>query len=203
MTRFPRCSAKRSTVSHLQRGHGSGLLLTSSAIQLGLIRTLRGLTPKFDSFNDAQFDEVRIERRLTGDPGLARAEFSYWISQAAGALSRRRLCVGRGGRIEGAIAALDSELRCRSGGVSVLRGALPRCRLRHRWARPMPAAPRGSGCSSPAARSLGGELPGEFRRTAPRWSAPRSLASTAATFDADAPLRTGHPLGPRQRLCSQ
>ena len=48
------------------------------SIQLGLIRTLRGLTPKFDSFNDAQFDEVQIERRLTGDPGLARAEFSYW-----------------------------------------------------------------------------------------------------------------------------
>jgi hypothetical protein len=48
------------------------------SIQLGLIRTLRGLTPKFGSSNDAQFDEVQIERRLTGDPGLARAEFSYW-----------------------------------------------------------------------------------------------------------------------------
>jgi PAS domain S-box-containing protein len=48
------------------------------SIQLGLIRTLRGLTPNFCSFNDAQFDEVEIERRLTGNPGLARAEFSYW-----------------------------------------------------------------------------------------------------------------------------
>jgi PAS domain S-box-containing protein len=48
------------------------------AIQLGLIRTLRGLTPKFGSFNDAQFDELRIERRLAGNPDLARAEFSYW-----------------------------------------------------------------------------------------------------------------------------
>jgi len=47
-------------------------------IQLGLIRTLRGLTPKFGSFNDAQFDELRIERRLAGNPDLARAEFSYW-----------------------------------------------------------------------------------------------------------------------------
>jgi PAS domain S-box-containing protein len=48
------------------------------AIQLGLIRILRGLTPKFGSFDDAQFDEVQIERRLAGNPGLARAEFSYW-----------------------------------------------------------------------------------------------------------------------------
>src|SRR6267154_672181 len=48
------------------------------AIQLGLIRTIRGLTPKFGSFNDAQFDERRIERRLADNPDLARAEFSYW-----------------------------------------------------------------------------------------------------------------------------
>jgi PAS domain S-box-containing protein len=47
-------------------------------IQLGLIRTLRGLSPKFGSFNDAQFDEVQIERHLAANPGLARAEFSYW-----------------------------------------------------------------------------------------------------------------------------
>jgi predicted ATPase len=32
--------------------------------QLGLIRTLRGLTPKFGSFDDAGFDEVRYERHL-------------------------------------------------------------------------------------------------------------------------------------------
>jgi PAS domain S-box-containing protein len=47
-------------------------------IQRGLIRTLRGLTSKFGSFNDAQFDELRIERHLASNPGLARAEFSYW-----------------------------------------------------------------------------------------------------------------------------
>jgi PAS domain S-box-containing protein len=47
-------------------------------IQLGLIRMLRGLTPKFGSFNDGQFDELQIERRLAGNPDLARAGFSYW-----------------------------------------------------------------------------------------------------------------------------
>ena len=49
------------------------------AAQLGLIRTLRGLTPKFGCFNDAQFDENRMERRLADKPNLARAEFSYWV----------------------------------------------------------------------------------------------------------------------------
>src|ERR1700738_1484974 len=48
------------------------------AIQLGLIRNLRGLMLKFGSFSDAQFDEIRIERRLAANPDLARAEFSYW-----------------------------------------------------------------------------------------------------------------------------
>ncbi len=56
-------------------------------IQLGLIRTLRGLTPKFGCFNDTQLDELQIERRLASNPDLARAEFSYWISQVAGPLS--------------------------------------------------------------------------------------------------------------------
>jgi PAS domain S-box-containing protein len=48
------------------------------ATQLGLIRTLRGLTPTFGSFDDAQFDERRIERRLAANPDLALAEFFYW-----------------------------------------------------------------------------------------------------------------------------
>jgi PAS domain S-box-containing protein len=57
---------------------GFRVVIDLIAIQLGLIRTLRGLTPKFGSFNDAQFDEIRIEHRLAGNPDLARAEFSYW-----------------------------------------------------------------------------------------------------------------------------
>jgi PAS domain S-box-containing protein len=48
------------------------------ATQLGLIRTLRGLTPTFGSFDDAWFDERRIERRLAANPDLALAEFFYW-----------------------------------------------------------------------------------------------------------------------------
>jgi PAS domain S-box-containing protein len=56
-----------------------GLGIDFIATQLGLIRTLRGLTPKFGSFDDEQFDERRIERRFSENPDLAFGECWYWI----------------------------------------------------------------------------------------------------------------------------
>src|SRR5947207_58769 len=47
--------------------------------QLGLIRTLRGLTPTFGSFDEEGFDEHLFERGLANNPGLALAEGWYWI----------------------------------------------------------------------------------------------------------------------------
>jgi PAS domain S-box-containing protein len=58
---------------------GFGLVIDTITAQLYLIRTLRGLTPKFGCFNDAQFDELGFERHLADDPGLAFAECRYWI----------------------------------------------------------------------------------------------------------------------------
>jgi predicted ATPase/signal transduction histidine kinase/GAF domain-containing protein len=55
-----------------------GLVIERIASQLGLIRTLRGLTRTFGSFDDAHFDELRVERRLAANPDLALAEFFYW-----------------------------------------------------------------------------------------------------------------------------
>ena len=49
------------------------------SVALGLIRTLRGLNPKFGSFNDAEFDESRFEQHLEENPGLAPAACRYWI----------------------------------------------------------------------------------------------------------------------------
>ncbi|HEX8801195.1 MAG TPA: histidine kinase, partial [Terriglobales bacterium] len=43
-----------------------------------LIRTFRGLTNKFGSFNDKEFDEVGFERHLASNPALADAGFRYW-----------------------------------------------------------------------------------------------------------------------------
>nr|WP_245332694.1 AAA family ATPase [Bradyrhizobium erythrophlei] len=53
-------------------------IIDIAATQLELIRTLRGLTPTFGSFDDGQFDEFRIERRFTRSPDL-QAECSYLI----------------------------------------------------------------------------------------------------------------------------
>ena len=56
-----------------------GLVIDVITTQLALIRTLRGLTATFGCFNDAQFDELQFERRLSSDPGLAIAACWYWI----------------------------------------------------------------------------------------------------------------------------
>ena len=56
-----------------------GLVIDIITAQIGLIRTLRGLTPKFGSFNDERFDELRFERHLSADPVLALPECWYWI----------------------------------------------------------------------------------------------------------------------------
>ena len=56
-----------------------GFVIDCIATQLGLIRTLRGLTPTFGSFDDATFDERRIERRFSENPDLAFVECWYWV----------------------------------------------------------------------------------------------------------------------------
>ncbi len=56
-----------------------GYAIDLVSIQLGLVRTLRGLTAKFGSFDDKHFDEQRLERRLARNPQLAPAESAYWI----------------------------------------------------------------------------------------------------------------------------
>jgi PAS domain S-box-containing protein len=56
-----------------------GLVIDHITVQLGLIRTLRGLTPKFGSFNHEGFDELRFERHLASNPALAELECWYWI----------------------------------------------------------------------------------------------------------------------------
>src|SRR4029077_4401299 len=67
--------------------------------QLGLIRTLCGLTPTFGSFDDGQFDELRFERHLASDPVLAQPVCFYWIRK----LQARFLAAGY-------VSALDASL---------------------------------------------------------------------------------------------
>ncbi|HEY4446160.1 MAG TPA: AAA family ATPase, partial [Steroidobacteraceae bacterium] len=56
-----------------------GLVIDIISSQLRLILTLRGLTPAFNSFNDAQFDEARFEQHFEADPRLALPSCWYWI----------------------------------------------------------------------------------------------------------------------------
>src|SRR4029077_7463524 len=48
-------------------------------VQLGLIRTLRGLTARFGAFDDECFDERRFERQLASEPVVALLTCWYWI----------------------------------------------------------------------------------------------------------------------------
>jgi predicted ATPase/signal transduction histidine kinase len=56
-----------------------GLVIDYITAQLGLIRTLRGLTATFGAFNDERFDELRFERHLASAPVLALPKCWYWI----------------------------------------------------------------------------------------------------------------------------
>jgi predicted ATPase len=56
-----------------------GLVADTTTGHLALIRTLRGLTPKFGCFDSEQIEELPFERHLAGNPALAIAECWYWV----------------------------------------------------------------------------------------------------------------------------
>ncbi len=56
-----------------------GLIVDIILGQLGFIRTLRGLTPKFGCFDDERFDEAQFERHLESNPILALPDFWYRV----------------------------------------------------------------------------------------------------------------------------
>jgi serine/threonine protein kinase len=70
-----------------------GLVSDYITAQLRLVRTLRGLTPKFGSFNDAEFDESQFEQHLEGNPRLAMAACRYWIRKLQARFYADDLCI--------------------------------------------------------------------------------------------------------------
>ena len=56
-----------------------GLIVDIILGQLCLIRTLRGLTRNFNSFDDTKFDERKFEEHLEADPNLAIGACWYWV----------------------------------------------------------------------------------------------------------------------------
>ncbi|CAB3661156.1 Serine/threonine-protein kinase PknD [Paraburkholderia sediminicola] len=65
------------SLTFAQKSH-FGFAIDVSSSQLGLIRTLRGLTPAFGCFDDGQFDEMQIERHFAENPDLVIAHCWYW-----------------------------------------------------------------------------------------------------------------------------
>ncbi|HUN95901.1 MAG TPA: AAA family ATPase, partial [Bradyrhizobium sp.] len=62
---------------------GFGPVVDIISGQLGLIRSLRGLTTKFGYFDAADFDEADFERRMAANPNLALPECWYLIRKTA------------------------------------------------------------------------------------------------------------------------
>ena len=89
-----------------------GLAVDFIAGQLGLIRTLRGLTPIFGCFDDEQFDELLLESRFCRQPGSGVGRGLVLDPQAAGTLLCRRLCGCPRGLIEGATTAAGHRRLC-------------------------------------------------------------------------------------------
>ena len=162
-----------------------GLVIDLIPTQLGLIRTLRGLTPKFGSFDDEQFDELRFERRLADNPDLALAECWYWIRKLQARFFAGDYAWRHRGLIEGATAAVDIAVTCskRRSITSTARLLTRRPAIRAPAERAA-AASRGSCRAPPTARRSGRRIARRTSRTAPRWSARRLPGSKAATFDA-------------------
>ena len=65
-----------------------GLVVSLVTAQLGLIRTLRGLTPVFGCFNDDGFEEEQFEEELEGEPKSWDSRLHVLDPQAAGMLPR-------------------------------------------------------------------------------------------------------------------
>ena len=57
---------------------GFGLVIENCRANLGLIRTLRGLTSTFGCFDADDYSESDTEHRFASNAGLALAEFFYW-----------------------------------------------------------------------------------------------------------------------------
>ena len=56
-----------------------GLVVDMISQKLMLIQTLRGLTSKFGSFDDTEFNEGRFEQQLAEDPRFSRIAYTYWL----------------------------------------------------------------------------------------------------------------------------
>ena len=184
---------------------GFGLIVDIILGQLCLIRTLRGLTLDFNSFDDAKFDERKFEERLQADPNLAIAACWYWIRKLQARVFAQDY-----------LSALDAAAK-----AQILLWTSPAFFEQaeyHFYA----ALARASSIDTAEAipsdhRIEQTEALAAHHRQLQIWAehCPENFENRAALvgaelarlegrdLDAGASVRTGHPLGPRERLCPQ
>ena len=56
-----------------------GLIVDATNAQLAVVRTFRGLTPKFGCFDNEQIEELSFERHLASNPNHTITECWYWV----------------------------------------------------------------------------------------------------------------------------
>ena len=123
-----------------------GQMIDILAAQLGLVYTLRGLTPKFGSIEHKHLDRSRIERRFFENPDLAVAECLYWIrtlqahyfagdyAMASEAACRAKLLLWRSpGQFETAEYHFYAALSCAAASDRSSFGAQDRAVLEAHW----------------------------------------------------------------------
>ena len=103
-----------------------GIVIDIVTTQLALIRTLRGLTPKFGCFDDGDMNERLMEDHLSSNPVLAIAACWYWIRKLQARYFAGDYTGSLGCYIGGATVALDVVVASRSCGFLLLCCALPR-----------------------------------------------------------------------------
>ena len=162
-----------------------GIVVDMITGQLRLIRTLRGLTNEFTSFNDAEFDEAQFEQHLEANPNLSLPAFFYWLrklqahvwandySHALGAAAKAQELLWSSRVV---LRARRVSFLCRVGASSDLEhGAGGRARSTY----------RSPGGALSATGNLGPALPGEFRETARRLLAAEIARLEGRALDAE------------------
>ena len=151
-----------------------GLVVDTVTAQLRLIQTLRGVTGRFSSFDDDDFDEASSSGTCEGDPRLAIAVGWYWIRKLQARFFARDHGAAARGRGEGADPAVDGAVVPRGRRVPLLRRARARGGARRR------AGPR-------SGRGHLRALAGHHRQTADRGRrhCPENFAHRAALLAAE------------------
>ena len=141
-----------------------GLVIELCGAQLGLILTLRGVTPTFGGLDHEDYGELDTERRLADSPNLAFAEFYYWTRKLQAHFFAWDLTSAVDAALRAEPLLWTSAAMFEVRGIPALWRAGARGGLGSRHFGTETEAFRCCPGSSPAAGSVGGGQPRDFRR---------------------------------------